>query len=115
LPLLGEAFEAARGAGTLVHHSTAFGLTASALGLHENRAALGFLHQSVAGLVSACQRLLPLGQSAAARMLWNVKPLISECVRRSGSIALEEAHCFLPLVDWAGMEHPALHTRLFIS
>jgi len=110
-----EALESARRAATLVHHSTAFGLVAGALGLREDRAALGYLHQSVAGLVSACQRLLPLGQSAAARTLWNVKPLMSECARRSESITLEEACCFMPLLDWAGMTHPALHTRLFIS
>jgi urease accessory protein len=115
MAVLEEALEAARRAGTLVHHSTAFGLVAGALGLREDRAALGYLHQSVAGLVSACQRLLPLGQSAAARMLWNVKPLMAECARRSESIVLEEACCFLPLLDWAGMEHPALHTRLFMS
>jgi urease accessory protein len=115
MPALEEALDAARRAGTLVHHSTAFGLVAGALGLHEDRAALGYLHQSVAGLISACQRLLPLGQSAAARMLWNVKPLMSECSRRSESIILEEVCCFLPLLDCAGMEHPALHTRLFIS
>ncbi len=115
IPALEEALDAARRAGALVHHGTAFGLVAGALGLHEDRAAQGYLHQSIAGLVSACQRLLPLGQSAAARILWDIKPLMGECVRRSESIGLEEACCFLPRLDWAGMEHPALHTRLFMS
>ena len=82
LPLIEEAFDAARRAATVVHHSAAFGLVVGALGLDENRAALGYLHQSLVGLVSACQRLLPLGQSAAARILWNVKPLMG-CARRS--------------------------------
>jgi urease accessory protein len=115
LPGIGEALEAARRKGTLIHHSAAFGLTAGTMGLREAGAALGYLHQSVAGLISACQRLLPLGQSAAARILWNVKPLMSECVRRSELILPEHGFCFLPLLDWAGMEHPALHTRLFMS
>jgi urease accessory protein len=115
LPAIEEAVESARLAGALVHHSTAFGLVACALGLHEDRAALGYLHQSVAGLVSACQRLLPLGQSMAARILWNIKPLMADRARGSESIVLEEASCFLPLLEWASMEHPALRTRLFMS
>ena len=115
IPNINEALAAAREAGILIHHATAFGLAAGALGLDEDRAVLGYLHQSVAGLVSACQRLLPLGQSAAARILWNVKPLMDEIAHRSESIALEDACCFLPILDWGAMEHPALHTRLFMS
>lgn len=114
-PMIYEALDAAHRSGTLVHHSAAFGLIAASLALDEDIAAMGYLHQSVAGLVSACQRLLPLGQSAAARIIWNLKPLMAESISRSKSIGLEDVCCFLPVLDWAGMEHPALHTRLFIS
>ena len=39
-----------------------------------------YLNQSVAGLVSACQRLMPLGQTAASQLLWALKPAILEAV-----------------------------------
>jgi urease accessory protein len=98
-----------------VHHVTSFGLAAGVLGVPEDRAVLAYLHQSVAALVSALQRLLPLGQTAATRILWNLKPSMLDAARRSTDCSLSDACSFMPLFDWAAMEHPALSTRLFIS
>jgi len=115
---LREALEAAQarpGAFAEVHHSTAFGLAAGALGFEEDASALAFLHQQTAGLVSACQRLLPLGQTAAARILWNLKPVMLEIAARSAACNVDDICCFTPLLDWGAMEHPALSTRLFVS
>lgn len=112
-----EALEAARLAQAPVHHSTAFGLAGGALALDEQTTVLAYLHQSLAGLVSACQRLLPLGQSQAGHMLWNLKaPLIEvadlSCDR---NFDLDEIACFTLLADLGAMRHPTLATRLFIS
>jgi urease accessory protein len=115
LPLARAALDAARRAPSLVHHSTAFGLACRLLGFSEERVILGYLHQSIANLVSSCQRLLPLGQTNAARILWDLKPAIIETANRSGTCALDDACCFMPLLDWGAMEHPTLSTRLFIS
>jgi urease accessory protein len=115
IPLLRMALEASKESASLIHHSTAFGLATGALGLEEELAVLAFLHQSSASLVSACQRLLPLGQSDAARIMWNLKPAIIETAARSAACTLDDACCFMPLLDWGAMEHPALPTRLFIS
>jgi urease accessory protein len=98
-----------------IHHALAFGLVGGALGFAEDRAVLAYLHQCVASLVSACQRLLPLGQSQATRILWELKPTIIEAASRSAASSLDSICCFMPLLDWGGMEHPALATRLFIS
>ena len=98
-----------------IHHSLAFGLASGALGFDEDRAVLAYLHQSVANLVSACQRLLPLGQTEAARILWNLKPAMIETATRSATGEPESISCFMPLLDWGAMEHPALSTRLFVS
>jgi urease accessory protein len=114
-PVLREALTAAKESGTGPHHSLAFGLASAILHLDENLAALSFVHQSVSSLVSACQRLLPLGQTAATRILWNVKPAMIACAEASASCAVDSAFCFLPMLDWGAMEHPALATRLFIS
>jgi urease accessory protein len=113
--VLREALEASKRAGSAVHHSLAFGLAGGVLGFAEDRAVLAYLHQSIAGLVSACQRLLPLGQSAATKILWNLKPAILEAANRSMTCAVDDICSFMPLLDWGAMEHPALQTRLFIS
>jgi urease accessory protein len=92
-----------------LHYSVAFGSACSALGIDEDAAVLAYLQQSVAGLVSACQRLMPLGQVAAARVVWNLKPVIEQAA------ASKELSCFTPLPEIASMRHPLLETRLFIS
>lgn len=112
---LGSARDHREGRRTLIHHSMAFGLVAGALHLNLDRAALAYLHQSVTSLVSACQRLMPLGQTHATRILWDLKPAIIEAAKRSAECTAEEVCCFAPLLDWGAMEHPALTTRLFIS
>jgi urease accessory protein len=114
-PLLQEALRVSKESASLIHHSTAFGLAAGAMDLDEDRAVSAFLHQSVASLVSACQRLLPLGQTDATRILWNLKPAIVRAASRSAACAVDNVCCFMPLLDWGAMEHPALLTRLFIS
>jgi urease accessory protein len=115
LPLARAALEASKRSAGLIHHSAAFGLASSLLGFAEARVALVYLHQSVASLVSSCQRLLPLGQSEAARILWNLKPAVIDAANHSATCTLDDACCFMPLLDWGAMEHPALSTRLFIS
>lgn len=92
-----------------LHYSIAFGSAAAALGIDEDAAVLAYLQQSVTGLVSACQRLMPLGQVAAARVVWNLKPAIIQAA------AAKELSCFTPLPEIASMRHPLLETRLFIS
>jgi urease accessory protein len=110
-----EALRTSKEAGNLIHHSVAFGLAGGVLGFVEDRTMLAYLHQCVASQVSACQRLLPLGQSAATKILWDLKPAMIETAKRSAACAVEDASCFMPLLDWGAMEHPALTTRLFIS
>jgi len=114
-PILLKARDAAQSAGTLVHHAAAFGLVSAVLHLGEDHGALAYLHQSAASFVFTCQRLLPLGQTDAMQILWNLKPAIIEAARNSKNLTLSDASCFMPLLDWGAMEHPFLATRLFIS
>lgn len=114
-PVLQDALEAPKRAGACAHHGPAFGLVGAVLAFDEERVVLAYLHQLLANLVSAFQRLLPVGQNQAMRLLWNAKPAIIQTAGRSRTCSLEQATCFTPLLDWGAMEHPALSTRLFIS
>lgn len=117
-PVLQQALESAHAplrAPFAIHHSPAFGLVSGVLGIDEDSAVLGFLHQSLMSLVSACQRLMPLGQRAAMRLIWDLKPAMMQTAERSRLSGIDDVCCFLPMLDWGSMEHPALPTRLFIS
>jgi urease accessory protein len=92
-----------------LHYCIAFGVAGAALGIPEDAVVLAFLNQSIAGLVSACQRLMPVGQTAASTILWNLKPAI---IRAALS---KEASCFSPYLDLASIRHGSIETRLFIS
>ena len=94
---------------TNLHYCIAFGAVGSLLGIPADAVALAYLNQSIAGLVSSCQRLMPLGQGAASKILWNLKPAIA---RASHS---EEASCFSPYLELASMRHGSIESRLFIS
>jgi urease accessory protein len=94
---------------TNLHYCIAFGAAGAAFTIPIDAVVLAYLNQSITGLVSACQRLMPLGQMAASRILWNLKPAIA---RASLS---EEATCFSPYLELASMRHGPLETRLFIS
>ena len=95
-----------------LHYCVAFGAAAAVLAIPLDAAVPAYLNQSITGLVSACQRLMPLGQSAANRILWNLKPSIAQVSYTSYS---EEASCFSPHLELASMRHGSLETRLFIS
>ncbi|MDQ2885281.1 MAG: hypothetical protein M3Y39_04255 [Chloroflexota bacterium] len=100
-----------------IHYSTAFGMVGSILEVAEAATMLAHLQQVIIGLVSACQRLLPLGQSQASGIVWRLKPTILATIDRSAAVPLnaDDIPVFTPLLDLASMRHPTLTTKLFIS
>jgi urease accessory protein len=107
------ALENAHDPGAEAHYSMAFGYAGGILEISALFTAAAYLQQTIAGLVSACQRLLPLGQQQAARLLWELKPAILEIARCAA--LPDDTHSFTPLVDMASMRHVELRTRLFVS
>ena len=97
------------------HLPLVFGHLGRCLGSLRDEVAAAYLHQSLSGLVSACQRLLPLGQSGAATLLWQLKPCILETVAAARETDVDHVSLSQPLLDLASSRHPGLHTRLFIS
>ena len=115
-PLLHRLIEEAKVVGIETHHSLAFGLVGGLLGADKTYTGLAYLQQSLAGLVSACQRLLPLGQSQASHILWRLHPSVLATVEGAEVPAVDnDISCFTALVDIGSMRHPTLTTRLFIS
>lgn len=100
---------------TLMHHSVAFGAAAGLLIVDPRDATVAWLQQAVTTAVSAATRLLPLGQSAAQALVWDLAGDITAAAERVRHTELSETACFTPALDIACMTHPALETRLFIS
>jgi urease accessory protein len=98
-----------------LHHSVAFGYTLGILAIDSELAVCAFVHQCVLNTISAAQRLLPLGQSQANRIAWQLKPVILETVARSKAIPFSAACSFAHLPETASMRHACLPTRLFVS
>jgi urease accessory protein len=101
-----------------VHLSAAFGRTGAALGIDAGMVAAAYLHQSIFGAISACQRLLPFGQTAAMKLLWSLKPRIQKAALGASEVRpmdLSKIWSIQPLLEIASMRHPQLATRLFIS
>ncbi|MCE7985489.1 MAG: hypothetical protein DYG89_30305 [Caldilinea sp. CFX5] len=126
-PCLQQALAAAHQSAVDIHYCTAFGLVGGALHLGEDETVLAYLQQSMMGLSSACLRLLPIGQSRATEILWELKaPMVAvasaslKCVPSSVSVVepaamLDHLTLLTPMLDLASMGHPTLTTRLFIS
>jgi len=95
-----------------IHYPVAFGAAGTLLGVPEEYVAQAYLQQSATGLVSACQRLMPLGQVAASRLIWNLRPAILDAVSSSERL---DCACFSPLPELGSMRHASIETRLFIS
>jgi len=98
-----------------VHLAPCFGFVAGTLGIDATTAAEAYLQQSMTALISACQRLLPLGQTQAHRILWDLKPSIVRAAKAACATPPPQVSCFTPLVDLASARHASLYTRLFMS
>lgn len=97
-----------------LHYGIAFGAACGGMGVQRSAAILAYLQQSVTAMVSSCQRLMPLGQSAASKIIWNLQRPIERASRAALTLD-EEVTCFCPLPELASMRHCTLETRLFIS
>ncbi|HLQ31564.1 MAG TPA: urease accessory UreF family protein [Chloroflexota bacterium] len=71
--------------------------------------------QTLRQQLSAAQRLGRIGQSGVQQLLQNLKPAIRAAIDRSQRVPLDEAGCFTPWLDLAGMRHDHQFSRLFIS
>lgn len=97
-----------------LHYSIAFGAACGVIGVAQDASVLAYLQQSVTSMISSCQRLMPLGQTAASAMIWDLRGAIANAARIALTLD-KEVPCFSPLPELSSMRHGMLETRLFIS
>jgi urease accessory protein len=115
MPLAARALEVAEARREQVHVAACFGLATGLAEIESELAAAAYLQQSIATLLSCCQRLMALGQTEAQRILWGLKPEILCAARKSAATRPEGIDSFALLPEIASARHAGLHTRLFVS
>ena len=97
------------------HHAIVFGMIGAAMAWPGPEMARAFLYSNSAALVGAALRLLPLGQLAGQRILWNAGALIATLAGEAQEKNQEDMWSFSPALEIAGMRHARLEARLFRS
>lgn len=114
-PLL-EALDEHRVAGRFQAHAPIVCGTQSAL--HRVPIAAGlaaYAYQTLAALVSAAMKLIPLGQNAAQGLLAEGLVQTAEIVSDAMAIGEDDAGWFQPALDITSAHHETAYTRIFIS
>lgn len=113
--------------GVELHYALIFGMVGKLWGCDLTLVIGALLHQMLVGALSACQRLLLLGQTQVSQIAWRLKTPLSaltesltdECLKTASGgdprAVPPDLHCFAPQIDLAGMRHPWLDARMFIS
>ena len=97
------------------HFAIAFGLVAAAWQIDETAATLGYLQSWATNLVSAGIKLIPLGQTAGQRLIWELQGAIGITATEILTLADDDlASCGWGL-SLASMAHETLYSRLFRS
>ncbi|WP_370399205.1 urease accessory protein UreF [Sulfitobacter sp. JB4-11] len=74
-----------------------------------------YLQSFTSNLISAAQRLMPLGQTDGQRLLSRLAPTCTEVAAASNGVTMTELYSNTFLSDIAAMRHETLQPRLFQS
>jgi urease accessory protein len=114
-PLLDEFGKTVAAEMTPGHHPIVFGLIGGIFQWNALEMTGAYLYSTSAALVGAALRLLPLGQLAGQRIVWNVRPLITVLAQVAQDKHDADMWSFAPALEIASMQHALLDARLFRS
>lgn len=93
----------------------ALGRAAHLTGMDPVPVAALYLHSFAGNLAAAAQRLMPLGQTAAQKVLADLTPLCTELAEATAGAGLDDIASAAFLSDVAAMKHETLEPRIFQS
>ncbi len=96
-------------------HQLVHGWAARELGVARERAAIGWLHASVAAAVNAAVRLMSLGQTDAQRIVSDLARDLPAAWAAVDDPDDPQPRSFAPLADEHAMLQPRLRAKLFMS
>ncbi len=111
-----DAFTAAVRAGASPGNlAVGYGVVGSGLGLGVEETLHAYLYATVASLVAAGQKLIPLAGSAAQRVLYELGGDVIQTSEIGKDMEVDGMHAFSPTLDVRSMMHERQRTRLYIS
>jgi urease accessory protein len=113
--VLADFVEAVGNESTPGHHPVVFGIIGGVMAWPPKEMAGAYLYSTSATLVGAALRLMPLGQLAGQRILWNIMPLIGKLAGHAQGRTEADMWTFAPALEIAAMRHASLDARLFRS
>ena len=96
-------------------YPVAVGVAAAGHGIPPIPATQAYLHAFAGNLVSACIRLVPLGQSDGQRIIAALEPLVGQVAHQAGCALLDDLGSAVAMSDICAMRHETQYTRLFRS
>ena len=96
-------------------YPVAVGALAGSQGIAEDAACCALLQGFAANLISACVRLVPLGQSTGLAVLAALEPTIVAVADTTRDATIDDLGGFSFRADIAAMRHETQYTRLFRS
>jgi urease accessory protein len=114
-PILGSLLADVRGERTPGTHAVAFGAAAGALGVDAEDAAAALMFGSIAAILQAAMRLLPLSHRDVQSALHGARPLIASLAERASRIGPHQLASFHPMQEIASMRHRHAGVRMFAS
>lgn len=98
-----------------IPHAVAFGAAARTRGIPIGPAVEGWLHAAAVNIVSAGQRLIPLGQRDGVGLTHDLGPSISAAAAKAMATPLSDRTATTLITDMAAIHHETQYTRLFRS
>jgi urease accessory protein len=114
-PFLEEFSKAVAGEITPGHHAIVFGMIGGILEWDALEMTSAYLYSTSAALIGTALRLLPLGQLAGQRIVWNMRPIIATLAEEAQDKHEADMWSFAPALEIASMRHALLDARLFRS
>lgn len=97
------------------HHAVVYGVAGAGLALGESETVTSYLWSALSNLVAVNQRLVPLGQVEAQRIVANAAPFIDACADIARTRPVDAMCSTYAALDVAAMRHERLPSRLCIS
>jgi urease accessory protein len=94
---------------------TAFAIASALAGVSQHEAMFTYVHAWLSNLIVAAVRLIPLGQSAGQKLLWDLQDSIAQLVDFAQNAQENELYCWSTGITLASMQHETLYSRLYRS
>ncbi len=97
------------------HYAIAFGLYAKAAGISTDDALGAFYYNTLNGIVTNCAKIVPISQTAAQKILFDLQPVITKLVTKQKDMDEELVGLCCIGQEIKCMQHEKLYTRIYIS